>query len=384
MFKIILGWVQQHIAATIIVSVVVVVGAVATPVILFNGKETPKEEEKQPEVSQSVMLKEDLNFEINSELSLLSLVSEDNKVKVVSENEIVDTSTLGEKELVIKYLDNDQEKEQHFKINIVDTTKPIIEFQKELSTTAGTKIDLLKNVKVSDNSKEEIKATIEGDYNFDTEGTYNLKYVAVDSSNNRTEEDFVLKVNKKQSNSSNNNSTTNNSTANNQTTNNNTGNRDGMLRCAYGNDSWNTSIASFNGTPLWSYNLYQIPSKYGLYYIPDLYVISYRKDIIDTLSSEQKSWIVNTCISKDTYLKDGGSIDSRIDTILTTAPTKIKEIQADYDEWLECKSGEYPATCTMDDIMEQLPLKITELEKVISKANEAKTAKKNLLSLFGL
>lgn len=226
MFKIILGWVQQHIAAAIVVSVVVVVGAVATPVILFNGKETPKEEEKQPEVSQSVMLKEDLNFEINSELSLLSLVSEDNKVKVVSENEIVDTSTLGEKELVIKYLDNDQEKEQHFKISIVDTTKPTIEFQKELSTTAGTKIDLLKNVKVSDNSKEEIKATIEGDYNFDTEGTYNLKYVAVDSSNNRTEEEFVLKVNKKQTKPSNNNSNTSTSTNNNSNANNNTSNNE--------------------------------------------------------------------------------------------------------------------------------------------------------------
>lgn len=226
MFKIILGWVQQHIAATIIVSVMVIGGVIATTAILLNGKETPKEEEKQPEVSQSVMLKEDLNFEINSELSLLSLVSEDNKVKVVSENEIVDTSTLGEKELVIKYLDNDQEKEQHFKISIVDTTKPTIEFQKELSTTAGTKIDLLKNVKVSDNSKEEIKATIEGDYNFDTEGTYNLKYVAVDSSNNRTEEEFVLKVNKKQTKPSNNNSNTSTSTNNNSNANNNTSNNE--------------------------------------------------------------------------------------------------------------------------------------------------------------
>ena len=226
MFKIIFSRVQQHIAATIIVSVLVIGGVIATTAILLNGKETPKEEEKQPEVSQSVMLKEDLNFEINSELSLLSLVSEDNKVKVVSENEIVDTSTLGEKELVIKYLDNDQEKEQHFKISIVDTTKPTIEFQKELSTTAGTKIDLLKNVKVSDNSKEEIKATIEGDYNFDTEGTYNLKYVAVDSSNNRTEEEFVLKVNKKQTKPSNNNSNTSTSTNNNSNANNNTSNNE--------------------------------------------------------------------------------------------------------------------------------------------------------------
>lgn len=36
MFKIILGWVQQHIAATIIVSVVVISGAVATPCYLIE------------------------------------------------------------------------------------------------------------------------------------------------------------------------------------------------------------------------------------------------------------------------------------------------------------------------------------------------------------
>lgn len=225
--SVIFSWIQQHVVVAIIVGVVVIGGAVAIPVILLNGKDVPKEEKKQPEVSQSVMLKEELNFEINSELSLLSLVREDNKVKVVSDDAIIDTSILGEKELVIKYLDNDQEKEQHFKINIVDTTKPTIEFQKEISITAGTKIDLLKNVKVSDNSKEEIKATVEGEYNFDTDGTYNLKYVAVDSSNNRTEEEFVLKVNKKKTKPSNNNSNTgtnNNSSANNQTTNNDNSN----------------------------------------------------------------------------------------------------------------------------------------------------------------
>ncbi len=42
MFKIILGWVQQHIAAAIVVSVVVISGAVATPVILLNVKDEPK------------------------------------------------------------------------------------------------------------------------------------------------------------------------------------------------------------------------------------------------------------------------------------------------------------------------------------------------------
>ena len=167
-------------------------GLIVIMLIALTGCGDKKEEIKK----DTILLKEDLKFEVNSEVNLLSLVSEDNKVKILSEDETIDTSTLGEKEITIKYEVEEKEEEKTFKITIVDTQAPTIEYTKELSTNVGTKIDLLKNVKVSDNSKEEIKATIEGDYNFDNEGTYNLKYVAVDSSNNKTEEEFTLKVNK--------------------------------------------------------------------------------------------------------------------------------------------------------------------------------------------
>ncbi len=170
--------------------------------------ETPKQDEKE-----TIILNDNLEFEINSELSLLSLVSEDNKVEIVSDDEIVDTSILGDKEITIKYLVNGKEEEKTFTITITDTQAPTIKFTKELSTTSGTKINLLKGVKVSDNSNEEINATIEGDYDFNKEGTYKLKYVAVDSSGNKTEEEFTLKVNKKTTTSSSNSSTSNNNTS---------------------------------------------------------------------------------------------------------------------------------------------------------------------------
>lgn len=175
-----------------IIASVVVVGGATTGVILLNNNDKKQEQET------SIVLKENLNIEVNSELKLLSLIEENKDIEIISDDEIVDTSTLGEKELTIKYLDKKKkEKEQIFKIVIVDTQAPTIEYQKELTTTAGTEIDLLKDVKVSDNSNEEIKATIDGTYDFNNEGTYNLKYVAVDSSNNKKEEEFTLKVNAK-------------------------------------------------------------------------------------------------------------------------------------------------------------------------------------------
>ncbi len=143
------------------------------------------------------ILKDNLKFEINSEVKIESLIGTKNELEIINKDEIIDTSKLGEKDIVIKYKNNEEEKEQIAKINIVDTTMPTIEYQKKLSTTEGTKLDLLKDVKVLDNSKEEITATIDGDYDFNEIGTYNLKYIAVDSSGNKIEEDFILEVKKK-------------------------------------------------------------------------------------------------------------------------------------------------------------------------------------------
>lgn len=194
-----------------IIGTIVVVGGVTTAGVLLNDN-------NKVEQKIEVILNDNLNFEINSEVKLLSLISEDNKVKILNEDETIDTSTLGEKEITIKYEAEQKEETKKIKIKIIDTQAPVIEYQKELSTTEGTSIDLLKDVKVSDNSKEEIQASVEGEYNFDNEGTYNLKYVAIDSSNNKKEEEFTLKVNKKPTiNNSNNNH--NNSTSNNQSNN---------------------------------------------------------------------------------------------------------------------------------------------------------------------
>lgn len=171
----------------IILCLVIVVGLFAMTGCGHNKKEQTK-----------IILNDRLEFEINSEVNLSSLISEKNEVEILSEDGIIDTSVLGQKEITIKYRDKDKEKEQIVNITIVDTQKPTIEYKKKLSTTEGTEIDLLKDVKVNDNSKENIKATIEGSYDFNKVGTYNLKYIAIDSSNNKTSEEFTLNVKKKQ------------------------------------------------------------------------------------------------------------------------------------------------------------------------------------------
>ena len=179
----------------IIISILVIILlAVGILCLIFNKKDN--QEDNNPP-SLNITLVDNLDVEINSEINLLSFIKDTNDLEIMSEDTKVDTSKLGEKTLIIEYKEKDKEKETKFTINIIDTKIPTIEYQKELTTTAGTEIDLLKDVKVTDNSNEEIKATVEGEYDFNKEGTYNLKYVAIDSSNNKAEEEFTLKVNKK-------------------------------------------------------------------------------------------------------------------------------------------------------------------------------------------
>ncbi|MBO7079993.1 MAG: D-alanyl-D-alanine carboxypeptidase family protein, partial [Bacilli bacterium] len=90
-----------------------------------------------------------------------------------------------------------EEKEYSFNVVVEDRVGPVIEAKGELSTEVGTKIDLLKNVKVTDDSGETIKATVEGSYDFNKVGTYNLNYVAKDSSGNETKKEFKLVVKEK-------------------------------------------------------------------------------------------------------------------------------------------------------------------------------------------
>ena len=142
-----------------------------------------------------VTLTPNLDVEINTEVNLLSFIKDIKNGEILTEDNKIDTSTLGSKELEILLKNNfEKEVKYTFKINIIDTLKPTIESKEELTTYVGQEIDLLKSVIVTDNSLEEITVTVEGNYDIETLGTYPLSYVAKDSSGNEEKTDFVLKV----------------------------------------------------------------------------------------------------------------------------------------------------------------------------------------------
>ncbi len=85
-----------------------------------------------------ITLIDNLDIEVFSEINNLDLIKDIKNGEITSEKEYIDTNTLGKQEINIVYLnENNEEKDYTFTIDIVDTEKPTITFDKELTTTIG-------------------------------------------------------------------------------------------------------------------------------------------------------------------------------------------------------------------------------------------------------
>lgn len=150
-----------------------------------------------------VILKDNLNVKVFDEVSVNDFIEKVNKGTVISDDELVNTSSLGKKDIRVKVKNKfGKESFYSFNINVVDDEAPIIDCEKNLISIAGEDYDVLGNVKVSDNSKENIKASIDGKFDLSTPGEYKFDIVAKDSSGNEAREEVILTVNKRTNTSS--------------------------------------------------------------------------------------------------------------------------------------------------------------------------------------
>jgi D-alanyl-D-alanine carboxypeptidase len=172
----------------IILPIIIIIILIIIGLFLFNKKYQDKNK-------LNITLINNLDIEINSKTNLLSCIKDIKNGEILTEDSTIDTSKLGKQNLEILLKDNfNKEKKYSFEINIVDTTKPTIEYKENISSYVGKEINLLKDITVTVNSKEEIKAIIEGTYDINKVGEYKLRYVAKDSSGNETKKDFTLSI----------------------------------------------------------------------------------------------------------------------------------------------------------------------------------------------
>ena len=115
----------------------------------------------------------------------------------------INTRNLGKQELEIIYLDEENDKcKGTLEIEVLDTTPPYVGIGNHYTHYLGTNFTFYKDILCADNYDRNTKCEIIGEFDENVIGETNLKIKAVDSSNNITEKDFLLKVIEKPKNSS--------------------------------------------------------------------------------------------------------------------------------------------------------------------------------------
>lgn len=170
----------------IIISIIIIILIISSILIFLNYQE------------MEVTIKEKIEVPLNSKLTNLDNITKLKNGQIITDEKTIDTSKIGEQKINISIKNKlGKVKEYHYIVNVYDDEKPSIIFSKELTIEEGQNIDLLKDVKVEDNSQEKITPSVEGNYDINEPGKYQLYYVAKDSSDNEAKEEFTLIVKEK-------------------------------------------------------------------------------------------------------------------------------------------------------------------------------------------
>ena len=156
------------------------------------NKKTPAEDKKTE--STFKLQTNDINVEYAKKVYLHDLINDFDREKIISENILLDTYSLGKHIQKIEYSVENEIITENIEYNVVDTTKPLLLVSSSYTITEGSNTNLVNKAICADNYDKRPNCYIEGDYDVNTVGTYNLIYNAIDSSNNKSSKKFKLKV----------------------------------------------------------------------------------------------------------------------------------------------------------------------------------------------
>ena len=176
---------KKKVKIIIVISVLVVVILIIGGIYL-NSKRLVLEYENNIEV------------DVNEKLYNLDAIKNIKNGKIITKRELVNTTKIGKVKVTFQ-VENFFKKRVKYKyiVNVVDKEAPKIIFKNELESEMGEEIDLLKDVTVEDNSKENIIPQVEGEYDINKSGDYKLYYIAEDTSGNKAKEECVLHIKEK-------------------------------------------------------------------------------------------------------------------------------------------------------------------------------------------
>lgn len=143
--------------------------------------------------TDDIVLVDDLTCEFRESVSNRDYIKSING-RVLKE-ELIDTSDIGEKVVQIDYQNQyGYVIRKEFSVKVLDVTSPTVVVNNPYIVEKGSIENLEDTIFCADDYDDDVVCKIDGDYDLNKVGSYELKISAVDFSGNQTERNFVLKV----------------------------------------------------------------------------------------------------------------------------------------------------------------------------------------------
>ena len=183
----------------LIISIVIVliISALLIYFLAFNKSKSVKKEKEKIVYTDAL---EDTNIKVNSDRTL-----EFGSIKNLSDYITIENidftdkeikyDELGEVKVEFSYKDSENKTNYRFiNIDVVDTTSPYASVPSYKKVLVNSEITFIEDFLCADNHDRTLEKRLDGEFDLSTPGTYTVKFVAVDSSNNQTEKTFILDV----------------------------------------------------------------------------------------------------------------------------------------------------------------------------------------------
>ncbi len=162
-----------------------------------------------------VLITNDKTYPVYSEDNHLYDLIGDNNVNIVSENSILDTDTIGDKQTSFVYEYNGKKYKKDVTYHVVDTDAPIVlSAPTYRAILVNEDANFCNEINAVDNYDKSVSCNVVGNIDYTTPGDYDVKLAISDSSNNINERNLHVIVYDKWPSSNNSNSSSNNKTTN--------------------------------------------------------------------------------------------------------------------------------------------------------------------------
>lgn len=150
----------------------------------------------------NIILKKDLTIEFASNIHVSDMIK--NMNGTIKNDYKIDTTKLGTKKIKFNFTNDDGITIPYsYDITIKDTTEPLIWLGNTYYVTTGSNIQLTDKILCGDNYDNKPICKIEGDYDLNQAGSYDLVFEATDKNGNINTKEFTLVVEDPHNNQSN-------------------------------------------------------------------------------------------------------------------------------------------------------------------------------------